>query len=106
MQPITNQEEIKEQIKVHDLVVIYFTGSACGACEVIKEKVESILAKYPKVKGVEVNGEKYPEVAIGFEVYALPLMILFVQGRESLRVGRNLDLREFEAKLIRYMKMM
>ena len=103
MQPITNQEEIKEQIKVHDLVVVYFTGSAC---EVIKEKVESILAKYPKVKGVEVNGEKYPEVAIGFEVYALPLMILFVQGRESLRVGRNLDLREFEAKLIRYMKMM
>lgn len=106
MQSITNQDEVKEQIKAHDLVVVYFTGSACGACEVIKEKVENILAKYPKIKAIEVNGEKYPEVATSFEVYALPLMILFVQERESLRVGRNLDLREFEAKLVRYIKMM
>lgn len=106
MEEMTRQEAVEQQIKEKDLVILYFTGSACGACEVIKMKVESVLCQYPSVQAIEINGAKYPEVAACYEVYALPLIILFVQGKESIRVGRNLDLLEFERKLVRYMNMM
>ncbi|MEG0087039.1 MAG: thioredoxin family protein [Niameybacter sp.] len=106
MQQVQTRDEIQEQIEQNELLILYFTGTACGACEVIKHKVEMILVKYPEVKGIEVNGEKEPQVAIGYGVYALPLMMLFVQGKESLREGRNLNLSEFEEKVARYVSML
>lgn len=105
MQQVQTREEIQAQIEGNDLLILYFTGTACGACEVIKHKVEIILEKYPKVKGIEVNGEQFPQVAISYGVYTLPLMILFVQGKESIREGRNLNLLEFEGKIGRYASM-
>ena len=105
MRQVETKEEIQLAIKEHELLVLYFTGSACEACEVIKQKVEGILQKHPQVKGIEVNGGKHPVLATGYEVYTLPIMILFVQGKESLRLGRNLDLLEFERKIARYEEM-
>ncbi|MEG0847944.1 MAG: thioredoxin family protein [Niameybacter sp.] len=106
MQQVDTRDEIEEQIKQNELLLLYFTGTACGACEVIKHKVEMILEKYPEVKGIEVNGEQFPQVAMSYGVYALPLMILFVQGKESIREGRNLNLLEFEEKVARYVSML
>ncbi|MGL5677668.1 MAG: thioredoxin family protein [Cellulosilyticaceae bacterium] len=106
MERLENYEQLKACVDSQPLVVVYFTGSACGACEVIKSKVEILLEKYPEVKGIEINGEKYRELATSFQVYALPLMLLFVEGKESVRVGRHVDLREFEEKIKRYSKLM
>lgn len=106
MRQVDTKEELNLAIKEKELLVVYFTGSACGACEVIKQKVESILAQHPSVKGIEVNGAVYPELATEYEVYALPIMLLFVQGKESLRLGRNLDLLDFERKIARYEEML
>ena len=105
MRQVGTKEELDLMVQENELLVVYFTGSACGACEVIKQKVESVLETHPQVKGIEVNGAKYPVLATAYEVYTLPIMILFVQGKESLRLGRHLDLLEFERKLARYEEM-
>ena len=105
MRQVETKEELDLAIKEDELLVVYFTGSACEACEVIKQKVESILEVHPPVKGIEVNGAVHPILATEYEVYTLPIMILFVQGKESLRLGRNLDLLEFERKITRYEEM-
>lgn len=106
MEPIDGLECVEAEILQNPLLVLYFTGSACGACEVIKEKVTSILKAHPEVRGIEVNGEKFPEVATSYDVYTLPLMILFVEGKESMRVGRNINLLDFENRLVRYIEML
>lgn len=105
MEAVKSSQALQNIMNHHELCVVYFTGSACSACEVIKLKVETILANYPEVKGIEVNGKEHPEIAISYDVYALPLMILFVQGKESLREGKHLNLLEFERKLERYVKL-
>lgn len=106
MEQVGTKELVQSVIKSHELCIVYFTGSECGACEVIKRKVETILQRYPQVKSIEVNGAEHPEVAATYEVYTLPIMILFVEGKESVREGRNLDLLAFERKLQRYTEMM
>lgn len=106
MEEVKSSEALQNIINHQELCVVYFMGSACSACEVIKLKVETILANYPQVKGIEVNGKEHPEVAISYDVYALPLMILFVQGKESLREGKHLNLLDFERKLERYTKIL
>lgn len=106
MERICTREDAQNLIQSYELCVVYFTGSDCGACEVIKHKVEVILQNYPQVKGIEINGAQYPEIAASYDVYTLPIMILFVEGKESIREGKHLDLLAFEGKLQRYIEMM
>lgn len=105
MEQVQSLEEVRNTITNHSLCILYFTGSDCGACEVIKQKLDSMLISYPQVKKVEVNGVRFPLIAANYNVYSLPLILLFVEEKESIRVGRNLDLLEFERKLSRYIEM-
>lgn len=106
MENITAKENIESVIKENEIVLLYFTGMACGACEIIKGKIQQILKSYPRIKAIEVNGESHPEVARDYGVYALPLFILFVEGKETIREGRNVDLLGLEGKFARYYELL
>ena len=41
-------------------------------------------------------------LAIKYDVYSVPLFILFIEGRESIRIGRNVDLIDLEKNIERY----
>ena len=58
MNKLHNEDEIIELINNNSMAVVYFTGMDCGACEVIKFKVENILRKHPEIKSGEINGEE------------------------------------------------
>ena len=82
--------------------MIYFTGSKCGACEVIKKRIEEILKEYSNVNCYEINGEENVDIAARYGVFSLPIVLLFVEGKEAIRVGRNIDFLEFERSIERY----
>lgn len=106
MEKLHNQEEIEALIKNNAMVVVYFTGNSCSACEAIKIKIEDILNSFPKIKGVEINGEENISLAIKYDVYSVPVFLLFIEGRESIRIGRNVDLLELERSIERYYHML
>lgn len=105
MKVLENENEIHEMIKNSDMAVVYFTGMDCGACEAIKFKVQEILKRFPKIKSGEVNGEKHLDVCAKFDVFSVPVFLLYVDKKESLRIGRNVDLLDFEGKIERYYNM-
>lgn len=47
---LQNEDEILNLINENKISVIYFTGSSCDACSVIKLKLENILKSYLKLK--------------------------------------------------------
>ena len=51
-------ELVQKNINQNKMTVVYFTGNSCGACEVIKEKIEKFLENYPNIKAYEINGEE------------------------------------------------
>ena len=102
---INDSNDIKDLINSNDMVIVYFTGLDCGACETIKLKVENILLRYPKIKFYEVSGEKYPSIAADFGVFSLPIMILYVDNKETIRVGRNISIMDLEKDIYRYYNM-
>ncbi len=105
MKVLKTVEEIHNLIDSSDMTVIYFTGMDCGACEAIKFKVEEILKKFPKIKSGEINGQNHPDICAKFEIFSLPIFLLFIDKKESLRIGRNVDLLDFEFKIQRYYDM-
>ena len=99
---IKKNDNIENLINENIITVIYFTGSKCGACEVIKKRIEEILKEYSNVNCYEINGEENVDIAARYGVFSLPIVLLFVEGKETIRVGRNIDFLEFERSIERY----
>lgn len=106
MNKLHNEKEIEELIKNNAMAVVYFTGNSCSAGEVIKVKIEEILKRFPRILCGEVNGEENISLAIKYDVYSVPVFILFIEGRESIRIGRNVDLLDLEKSIERYYHML
>ena len=98
-------EDIKKAIKKNKMTVIYFTGNSCGACEVIKNKIDSFLQNYPNIKSYEINGEENLKIAYKYSVFSMPVFLLFVEGKESIRTGKHVDLLSLERSIHRYYNM-
>lgn len=105
MLKISNQEELKNIVNENKIVIIYFSNNACGACEVIKGKVNEILMSYPEIKSVEIKGEEQIQLATMYDVFSFPVLLLYVDGKETIRVGRNVNLLDLEKNISRYYEM-
>ena len=49
MNRISSEDEVLRLINDNEMVVVYFTGRDCGACEAIKFKIKSILRTLPNI---------------------------------------------------------
>ena len=106
MRELISQQQIQECLNQNEIVVVYFNGSTCGACQVIRSKLEQMLKLYPNVKGVQIDAVQYPQVAAMYGVFSLPLFILFVKGKEIVRESKHVDLLKFEQRMVRYQAML
>ncbi|MDD7793444.1 thioredoxin family protein [Clostridium sp. 'White wine YQ'] len=105
MNKLHSDNEIVNLIKNNRMAVIYFSGNTCGACEVIKLKIEDILIKYPNIKCGAIDAERHLDLAAKYNIFSVPVFLLYIDGKESIRLGRNLDLLELEANIGRYYEM-
>jgi thioredoxin-like negative regulator of GroEL len=82
--------------------VIYYSGSKCGVCQVLKPKVfEAIKLNHPKVDLREVNIQSEPEFAAQNMVFTLPVVQILVDGKEQYRFARSFAVHEVLNKLKR-----
>lgn len=105
MNLVKTQSELEELINKNIITVVYFSGTTCGACEVIKIRINDMLTKFPQIASYEINGEENIELAAKYEVFSLPIMLLYIEGKETLRVGRNVDFLNLENQISRYYHM-
>lgn len=105
MNKLANSIEINKLIQENSMAIVYFTGNSCWACEAIKIKIEEIIKKYPKIAAGEINGEENLGLAAEYGIFQMPIFLLYIEGKESLRIGRNVDLLELERKIARYYMM-
>lgn len=93
---------MEKLIKNNPISIIYFSGSTCGACDVIKEKVLHVIRDYKEVRFIEINALENRELAAQHDIFSLPILILFINEKETLRIGRYFDILEFKNSIERY----
>jgi len=83
-------------------VALYFTGAGCGVCTALRPRVEALLARrYPRMTWATVDCSRHPEVAAQQGVHAVPTLLVFFAGRETVRKGRSFALTELDQALER-----
>ena len=105
MKKLNSNSEIIELINSSQMSIVYFTGTTCGACVAIKQKVELLMKKFPKIECGEISGEEHLDIAAEYGVFHLPIFILYVDKKETLRLGRNLSMLDLERDIERYYKL-
>jgi thioredoxin-like negative regulator of GroEL len=88
-------DELQNILKNKSAVLVYFSHDRCNVCKVLKPKVAELLeGNFSKMEMLYVNTEKLPEVAGQYRVFTVPTVLVFFEGKESLRYSRNFSISE------------
>lgn len=98
---LSSIEEINKVIDAHPFVFLYITTPYCSVCHGLKPQIEAILDNYPKIYCATVDASEIPEVAGRFEIFTVPVLLLFVHGKEYIREARIVHTEKFEEKVSR-----
>ncbi|QIA09601.1 thioredoxin family protein [Draconibacterium halophilum] len=88
-------------------LLAYFSTEACSVCKVLKPKVEEMAkAEFPKMELVYVKSDVLPDVAAQNSVFAAPTIVVFFDGRETIRKSRSFGVGELQQEISRYYSML
>jgi len=99
------KDQIEKTIQDSLILVAYFSHDACNVCKVLRPKVKAIAESLDKVSFLYINTHEQPELSGQYLIFAVPTIIVFVDGKEAKRFSRHFGLDELEALLTRYSEM-
>ena len=88
-------------------VLAYFSTDACSVCKVLKPKVEEMATvAFPKMQLAYVKSDVLPDVAAQNSVFTAPTIVVFFDGRETIRKSRAFSVDELQQEIQRYYSML
>ncbi len=88
-------EDIKKIIEENLAVMVYFSAPTCNVCHALKPKLlEAIDKNFKEFKVISIDTSLDQEVAANFSVFAIPTVLVFLDGREFLRKSRHMSVDE------------
>jgi len=101
------REELKETIQKEIGVLLYFSGENCNVCHALRPKFKELFDReFPQIKQIYLDAQEHAEISAHFQVFSVPTMIVFLDGREFIREGRSVSLYQLTQKLSRPYGMM
>jgi len=95
-------EELQHIIHTEIGVLLYFSGENCNVCHALRPKFKEAFESYfPEVKQIYLDAHENPEISAHYQVFSVPTMIVFLDGREFAREGRNVSLHQMVSQLER-----
>lgn len=99
---ITTLDEFRKLVELEPAVLAYFSTGECQVCQVLKPKVEEMMAGcFPKIRTIYVDSGAAPEVAAQNRIFAAPTILVFFEGKEYLRKSRSFAIDELKNEINR-----
>ncbi|ERI89553.1 thioredoxin [Clostridiales bacterium oral taxon 876 str. F0540] len=102
---IDSKETIEELINSNKMILLYFGSDSCNVCNVMKPKVEELLKDYPKIKSYQVDVEKSLEISAAYNIFTIPAVLVFIEGKEIIREARHISMQDIDSKINRFYNM-
>jgi len=99
MKRLENIAQIKESLQ-KEALLLYITAPGCSVCKALKPKIKELFTKeFPKIALFEADITDIPELKGEFNIFSIPTILLFFDGKEFAREGRNVSLALFSQKV-------
>ena len=101
-QKITDFEQLEtilqEDSQFH---LLYMTLPDCGVCDVVRPRVEEMLARHPEINGYYIDLSNDPKIGGQYSVFTVPALLFYRDRRELFREARYIVLDVIEPQLER-----
>ncbi len=77
---IKSAEQFQEET-ASGRVLVDFYATWCGPCKMLAPYVKKLANEHPEVKVLKVDVDEVEELARGFEVYSIPTLLYFEDGK-------------------------
>lgn len=95
-------EALQETIKQEVGVLLYFSGENCSVCHALRPKFKTLFdADFPEIKQIFLEAQEHASIAIEYQVFSLPTILVFLDGKEFVREGRTVSMHQLQAQLSR-----
>ena len=92
-----SNEKISTFIEANDAVLLYFSTNSCSVGEALEPKVQSLITStFPKIKFISIDLNNNAEIAAKFSAFVQPTILIFFEGKETIRRSRNVSIFELE----------
>ncbi len=99
---IHSTEELKKILKSEIAVMLYFNTTSCSVGESLEQKIKKLLKTYfPKINFYAVDINFYPEIAATYNAFVEPTILVFFEGKETIRKSRNIGVVELQEAIKR-----
>jgi len=97
-----NLSEFNDYLKEKPAVLVYLSTEACKVCKVLKPKIIEMTEKsFPKMEFLYIDCELQKEIAAQNTVFAVPTILVFFDGRESIRKSRSVGVDQLKTEIKR-----
>ena len=88
-------QTIEQTIKENLAVMLYFSAPGCNVCHALKPKLtEAFEANFGQFRIISIDISETPEISSHFGVFAIPTLLIFLDGKEFLRKSRHMSVSE------------
>ncbi|CAA6822008.1 MAG: thioredoxin-like [uncultured Sulfurovum sp.] len=100
-------EELELTIQSELGVLLYFSGEHCNVCHALRPKFKTLFdTKFPEIKQIFLDAQAYASIAVEYQVFSLPTILVFLDGKEFVRENRTINMHQLEEQLSRPYGMM
>lgn len=93
MKTIIELDELDQLINQQPGLVVLFGGEHCGVCQVIKPKLETMLAeRYPLLQMVYIDCQQSQSLCAQKSVFSLPVVQVYFDRQRFIEKARSFSL--------------
>jgi len=94
--------EINEFISSGDMRLLYLSRPDCGVCQALIPKIKDMILGFPDLDGRYIDLDQLPEAAGNYSIFTIPGILVFIQGKETIRKARYVSVEELKTEIERY----
>ena len=80
---ITTDNFQQEVVAASQTVLVDFWATWCGPCQMMGPILEELATKHPEIKVGKINVDEQPELAMQFQIDAIPALMVFKGGKAA-----------------------
>ncbi|MFA1820912.1 thioredoxin family protein [Virgibacillus oceani] len=98
---LTSIPQVDRFIAENQLTFLYISRNNCSVCHSLLPQVKELMNTFPEIKLGHILADDVEEIAGRFSVFTVPVLLLFVDGKEYVREARIVHMDLFADKMQR-----
>ncbi|MFT4412852.1 thioredoxin family protein [Fredinandcohnia humi] len=98
-QALTAISQVEAFINNQGLNFLYISRTNCSVCHALLPQVKEVMGQFPQILLGYVNADDVEDIAGYLSIFTVPVLLLFVDGKEYVREARFVSIEPFTEKL-------